>query len=192
MEEIWKDIKSYEGLYQVSNLGRIKSLKKIRRNGKGFYVQEEKLKTLQLWKEEGYYSIVLYKNDGGRTYHIHRLVAQAFIPNPENLPQVNHKDGNKSNNSVENLEWVTCSENVKHAYKKHLINHWAIGKFGKEHNFSKAVIQLDLQGNFINEYDSITQACEAMGVNAKNPSISYVCKGKQKTAYGYRWRYKED
>ena len=103
--EIWKDIEGYEGIYQVSNKGRIKS----------FYGVKEKILVTRT-KGHDYEKVLLSKNGVGKTFLIHRLVAKAFIPNPENKPEVNHIDGNKKNNCVENLEWMTCSENTKHAF----------------------------------------------------------------------------
>ena len=105
MEEIWKDIVGYEGLYQVSNFGRVKSLAKYK-NGNGgskFWRKERILKPANTGR--GYLMVVLIKEKKRTTYILHRLVAQAFIPNPNNLPQINHKDENKTNNVVSNLEW---------------------------------------------------------------------------------------
>ena len=112
MKEIWKDIKGYEGLYQVSNLGRVKSFNYMN-TGK------EKIKTLTLQKKHpmkqgGYLQTTLYKNKQTKTVVVHRLVAEAFIPNPDNLPQVNHKDHDKTNNCVDNLEWCTAKYNSNH------------------------------------------------------------------------------
>ena len=116
MEEIWKDIKGYEGLYQVSNLGNVKSLPKIRNTGllnaKSYKTKEKILKT----GGKRYEIVVLYKNKKPKTFPIHKLVAEYFLENPNNYYCVNHKDGNKLNNNIENLEWCTISENTKHAY----------------------------------------------------------------------------
>jgi hypothetical protein len=101
--EIWKDIPEWEGLYQVSNLGRVKSLRK-----------RIILKPLKLRK--GYLGVEFRESNKRKHFRVHRLVALVFIPNPENKPEVNHKDGIKSNNHVDNLEWCTASENVQHAY----------------------------------------------------------------------------
>lgn len=111
-EEIWKDITGYEGKYQVSSFGRVKSLEY--HNAKGI----KRCGILQpATDNSGYHRCALSKNNILKTYKVHRLVAIAFIPNPDNLPQINHKDGNKKNNNVENLEWCDNSHNQKHAYR---------------------------------------------------------------------------
>lgn len=118
--EIWKDIKDYEGIYQVSNLGRVKSIerKEINKLGIERMLKEKILKCLKVL---GYFHISLSKDSIVKQFKIHRLVAQVFIPNPENKPQVNHKNGIRHDNRVENLEWVTASENMKHAVKYNLL-----------------------------------------------------------------------
>ena len=115
MNEEWRDIKGYEGLYQVSNLGRVKSLPRERRNRQGYYYTKEKI-LKQTNTSTGYKKVELF-NGTRKSYKVHRLVAQAFLNNEYNKPQVNHKDGNKINNNVNNLEWVTGSKNIIHAYK---------------------------------------------------------------------------
>lgn len=116
IEEIWKDIEGYEGLYQISNLGRVKSLKRYSKykNSKRFI--NEKIIKLQKSKN-GYLRVELCKNNIKKKYLIHRLVGYAFLNNYDNNLEINHKDGNKQNNNVENLEWITRSENERHAYK---------------------------------------------------------------------------
>lgn len=114
MKEIWKDIKGYEGLYQVSNLGNVKSLAKIIHMKKYDKKTEDKILKLDLNKR-GYLYIALCKNAKYKKFRVNRLVAETFIPNPKNLPQVNHIDRNVLNNNVNNLEWCTNIENMKHA-----------------------------------------------------------------------------
>ena len=183
-KEIWKDIEGYEGLYQVSNFGKIKSLPKfINNNSKskkiGYYSKEKILKPF--YNPKGYLLIKLFKNNKNYTKKIHRLVAQAFVPNLNNLPQVNHKDGNKQNNKVNNLEWCTNKENQIHAWQHNLQKR----RIGKDNPLSKKVYQYDLIGNFIKEWNSIQEVEK----NLKISNISSVCYGKRKTAGGYIWRY---
>jgi hypothetical protein len=188
MEEIWKDITGYEGLYQVSNLGRIKSLKRIaeRKNSRCIKVGGIILKPSR--SNIGYLFVVPRKNGVPHTLYIHKLVANAFIPNPESKPQVNHINGVKTDNKVDNLEWCTQSENIKHSFKtlghkKHLI-----GKFSKEHPKSKTVCQFDLAGRFIKEWDSINDASNELNIDCS--SISKCCLKNRNKAGGYIWKYK--
>ena len=108
-QEVWKDIKGYEGLYQINNFGKVKSLKKYA--GRSF--RKEKILKEYIDKD-GYIKVILCKNNKTRFLSIHRLLAEAFIPNPNNFPQINHKDEDKSNNSLENLEWCTCKYNINY------------------------------------------------------------------------------
>ena len=120
MEEIWKDIQGYEGIYQISNKGRVKALKKkvhkIIKGKECYPSYKEKILKISNHNRNGYLKINITKDNVNKTCQIHRLVAKAFIPNPNNLPQVNHKNGIKTDNQAENLEWVTISENHKHAF----------------------------------------------------------------------------
>ena len=125
--EEWKDIKGYEGLYQVSNKGRIKALSKtttIRSNNNlngSKITRDEKIHHCQLQKD-GYIRTQLYKDNKRSTVKVHRLVAEAFLPNPDNLPQVNHKDEDKTNNRVENLEWCTNEYNINYSFAKEIFS----------------------------------------------------------------------
>lgn len=122
-KRIWRDIEGFEGLYQVSNTGQIRSL----RFGK--------TKILKVMADNrGYKSLSLYKNGKGKTYRVHRLVAQAFIPNPNNLPEVNHKDENKANNHVSNLEWISHKDNVNYGTRNKRTGESLKGKMAGENN----------------------------------------------------------
>lgn len=167
VQEVWKDIEGYEGLYQVSNLGRVKSFVKSR----------SKIKSLSNDKD-GYLLCVLHKFNKKRTFKVHRLVAMSFIPNPENKSQVNHKDGNKHNNIVDNLEWVTPVENMYHAR----IN-------GLRSSMYHGVSQYDLDGNLIQNFNSVTEAASFIG--GSRCCIVHCCTGRQLTAHGYVWKYSD-
>lgn len=188
-EEIWKDIKGYEKIYQISNLGRIKSLKRKNNYGKTI---KESIRILQINKY-GYNIITLWKNHIGITYQIHRLVADAFIPNPENKPQVNHIDGNKLNNNINNLQWCTCQENVIHRFKKlkQKGSRSMLGKFGANHNCSKKIYQIDtITYKILKKYNCITEAAKENNINIS--SISSCLRGRYKSAGGYIWRYVDE
>lgn len=195
LNEIWKDIKEYEGLYQISNLGKIKSLERISQHKTcygGLYKVKEKMLIPVEIKE--YKTVKLCKNGILKRFYLHRLVAETFIPNPLNKPEVNHKDGNKSNNIVENLEWMTHQENCKHRDDTGLrkapkgIKHYLYGKHIIINKSSqRKVCQYDLNKNFIREWESIAQAQRKLKIN----NVGYVCQGKRNKAGGYIWKYKE-
>lgn len=171
MNEIYKDVVGYEGKYQVSNLGNVKSLN-YRQTGK-----EKVMK--QTLIDNGYLQVDLYNNGKHKKYGVHRLVADAFLDNPNNYPQVNHKDENKQNNNVDNLEWATAQYNINYGTHGE--------RAGKTR--SKPVIQYDLQGNFIKSWNSATEIEKQLKISRTN--ICNCCNGKIKTAYGYKWRYAE-
>ena len=173
-DEVWKDIPGYEGLYQVSNLGKVKSLNK-------YHHKREQILKSRITKY-GYYETALCKNGKMKFIGTHRLVALAFIPNLLNKEQINHKDGNKLNNFVDNLEWCTSLENIHHAIRTGLEK-----VYGHENYNAKEVRQLDLDGNFIKKYKCLKYAQQETGI--KYTDISLVCHGKRKTAGGYKWEF---
>jgi hypothetical protein len=186
--EQWKDIKGFEGVYEISDLGRVKSLERYTNHYKGgLSLQKQFIKKSSIVK--GYLVNGLTKNGITKSLKTHRLVADAFIPNPENKPQVNHKKGNKKDNRFFMLEWSTNKENVKHAYKTGLHKGSHLGLKGIMNSKSKPVIQYDLNGVFIKEYDSISAASSQTNVFAQN--ISYACNGKYKQANGFLWKHKQ-
>lgn len=173
MKEIWKDIKGYEGLYQVSNLGNVKRIRFINIHSN---YPKEKMKSKKL-RKDGYYEIALYKNGKGKSIQIHRLVAKAFIKEIDGKEYVNHINGIKTDNRVENLEWVTASENKIHS----------INVLGKE---TKAVEQYTLDGKFVAKYMSIKQAGDKNNIRPSN--ISNVLAKRRKKTGGFIWKYAED
>lgn len=178
MKEIWKDIKNYEGKYQVSNLGRVKSLKRYKENYSKLQLVPEKI-LAQADNGNGYKFVSLWKDSKQKMYYIHRLVAETFIPNEHDLKQVNHKDGIKNNNSILNLEWCSCSENQKHAYKK---LKRITAKNNKHTSFK--VNKLDDKNNIIESYPSMREAERQNGY-----SNGVISKGIQKgyMTGGYYW-----
>lgn len=178
MNEVWKDIKGYEKLYQISSLGRVKKLTSSDSIGR---IKLTRIMSIQ--ENRGYLKIRLSKNNIRKNYLIHRLVAIAFISNLEDKIEVNHIDGNKLNNQVDNLEWVTSSENQLHAYKTGLDK--PTTKARNDYR-SKPVLQI-LNGNIINEFPSVGEAQRRTGFC--QGAISSCCRGHQKIAYGFVWKY---
>ena len=161
MEEIWRDIKGYEGKYMVSNLGRVKSLN-YRNTGKEGIMKGRD-------DGNGYLKVQLCKDGKVKNCRINRLVAMAFIPNPNNLPEVNHKDKIRTNNHMENLEWCTSQYNI-------------------EYSQAKAVIGINKVSGLILEFPSLMEASRQMGISQGN--ITMCCQGKKyKSAGGFYWHY---
>ena len=185
MKEIWKNIEGYEGLYQVSNLGNVKSLKFGPRNHAKQW--DEKLLKIGI-TNCGYCKVQLHKDGRSQMKYVHRLVAEAFLPNPQNKPQINHIDGDKTNNLLSNLEWCSPGENQSHAIAKGLRSlSPMVGKHGDKNPLSRSIIQCDLSGKPIRRWASISDAAEALGVNRS--SISNCLNGRHKTSCGFKWEY---
>lgn len=182
--EIWKDIVGFEGYYMVSSFGSVKSFdRRIQHNYGGKATRLGRL--LKLGVSHGYNYAYLSVNKTVKAFRVHRLVAEAFIPNPENRPQVNHKNGIKIDNKIENLEWSTSSENLQHAHSTGL-KLGTKGKVGKDNIKSIPIKQLDPKdGKVIKVWDSIGVASRETGYEISN--LIKCCKGRGKTAYGFRW-----
>ena len=174
MKEIWKDVPGFEG-YKVSNLGRVKSFRQKKKDGK----------LLKFYKCRLGYSLVWIRFNKKRIgKSVHRLVAEAFIPNPENKPEVNHKNLDKSDNRYINLEWCTRIENMKHAARAGVFDK----PKGYDSPYSKAVERYDLNGNYIDEFGSISEAFRNTGISIG--LISSACSGRRNMASGYIWKHK--
>ena len=181
MEEEWRDIEGYKCLYQVSNMGKVKSLN---------YKRTCKEKILKTGKNKnGYLRVILCKNNKHKKFLVHRLVATAFIDNPENKPNIDHINTIKDDNRAENLRWCTQKENIYNpiSRKRFLDNSPIAGKFGKDHYRSKKLLQFTKEGVFIREWDCAMDVKRDLGFN--NSHISACCSGKRKTAYNYKWKY---
>ena len=185
MTEEWKDIKDYEGLYQVSNCGRMMSLN-YRKTGKS--------KLMKLMKtKKGYLTVVFHKNGEYKKYLVHRLVAETFLENPDKLPQVNHKDEDKTNNFVflnkdgsvnkekSNLEWSTPKENSNHGTRNERIS--STNTNGK---LSKSILQLTLTGHLIREWVSMAE-CTRNGF--RQSAVCRCCRGEKPQYKGFKWCY---
>lgn len=172
--EEWMPVKGYEGMYEVSNIGRIRSLDRsvvskigVKKRVKGLVLKQANVR--------GYLGVSLAKDGVRKMTKVHRIVAEAFIPNPENKPQVNHKDGNKENNRVENLEWATALENQMHAIRTGLKT--GEGRFVSVTRSDGAV------------FSSLKSAAEATGCTIQD--VCNVCRGWHKTTRGFSFRYTE-
>lgn len=164
MREIWKPVDGFNGFYEVSDLGRIRSTNRLLKQRKN---------------NKGYFMVDLYKNNLRNQYLVHRLVAFAFVDNPQNYPCVNHKDENRENNKADNLEWCTQKYNMNYGSCPQRI--------GKANG--KGVIQYDKSGNVVGKYISIIFAERMTGIS--NGSIGDCLHGRRKTAGGYLWRYEK-
>ena len=184
MKEIWKDIKGYEGLYQASNLGRIKSLKHIRKNGtKKSFIQKERILKPAIQKESGYQFVVLCRDNNPKGYRVHRLIAETFLSNPNKYRCVNHKDENKANNNLNNLEWCTHKYNNNYGTKKERL------RKAHQKTQGRKINQYDLDGNFLKQWNCMMDAERQLKIKRASSGICSCCKNKIKSAHGYKWEY---
>lgn len=171
MQEIWKSVDGYDGLYQISNYGRIKS---------NYFGRTQLLKLHDI---KGYLCVYLFdKNHNKQKWYVHRLVALHFLLNPNNLPEVNHKDENKQNNYVGNLEWCDKKYNANYGSRNYKISLNNVSR--------RKVNQYDLNGNYIRTYDTIKEACELLGI--RSSGISNCCANRLRTSGGFIWKYFEE
>lgn len=180
-EEIWKPITGYEGLYEVSNKGRVKRLERdfVDSIGRKYHKKERILKSST--NSNGYLHVALSDSKGITRYlRVHRLVAESFIPNPDNKSQINHKDEVKTNNFVDNLEWMTAKENINYGTRNE--------RSAKAQ--SKSVTQYTKAGEIVKVWSSTHEAARQLGIRQGN--ISNVALGVNKTCGGFIWKYVED
>lgn len=175
MTEIWLPIENYENLYEVSNLGRVRRIESVVTNTNGIRRKFPGKILKPVANSSGYLFVKLSKNGISRVFLIHRLVASAFIPNPNNLPQVNHKDENKLNNTIFNLEWCSAKENIN----------YGTGIKRSSEKRSKQVLCVELNQIF----PSLTEAAKQLRLSVG--AISWVLTGRSKTAGGYHWEFAE-
>ena len=179
-KEIWKAIEGYEGLYEVSDRGRVRSLtrtieQRAREGSTSTHTYRGRILT-NGHNIKGYCHIVLHNGDGGTTFRVSRLVAQHFIPNPENKPQVNHLDGNLDNNVATNLEWATNIENQRHSWRE--LNRQQSGA-------EKRPVIAERKGEF-RYWSSINEPAK-YGIGASQ--VANTLAGRQNTCHGFHWRY---
>lgn len=172
MIEVWKDIPSYEGLYQASNLGRIKSF--ARNSTRGGVLK-------QVDRGVGYYKVTLCKGGKTKQFNVHSIIAAVFLPNPNNYKYVDHIDENRKNNRIDNLQWCTAKQNL---YFRDGVYRRAITRRGKD---KRVISQYSLAGKKIKEFKTLHEAAKAVNGQAQN--IWKVVKGKRLNAYGFNWRY---
>lgn len=170
--EVWKDIQGFENRYMVSNLGRIKSLK---------YRHHNKIEILKQENNHGYKRVCLFTKNGKRKhFKVHRLVALAFISNPNNYKEINHKDEDRTNNCATNLEWCDHTYNINYGTRTQKTRL----------KIMKPIIQYDKNYNYIKKFNSITEAEKEIEGNRAN--LIACMKGRIPTAYGYKWKYADE
>ena len=180
MEEVWKDIEGYEGLYQISNLGNVKSMN-YRGQGYEKNLTPKKNNYGRLWVE-------LRKDGEKKQFLIHRLVGFAFIPNPDNLPQINHMDENPQNNCVDNLEWCTGLYNVRYYFERHPgVARERKTPLRRKRKIDKPIAQMSITGEAIKIWRDVSTIVHETGYSQW--SITQCCDNNRHTAYGFKWQY---
>lgn len=188
--EIWRDIEGFIGWYQISTFGRVKTLSRKISNWSKFRISEEKIKVGNL-RKDGYIATTFCVDCKITMKKFHRLVGEAFLYNPENKIDINHLDGVRHNNMLNNLEWATRSENKLHGFRIGITKPTCLGRFGKAHHRSKPVYKIDaLSGNIIERYEGGMDASRKCGLDHK--AISKAARNENMEYMGYRWIYECD
>lgn len=178
--EEWRQIKGYEGLYEISNKGRVRSISRSVPVGSSFAFRNARIRKLNK-KQNGYYGLLLSKNHKNKNFLVHRLVADAFLPNPNDFPQINHKNEDKSDNRVENLEWCTEKYNSNYGTRMDRI------RKNNPKLKGKRVLCIDSFGKIINSYESI----QSVKKDGHNPALVHMCcVGSRHKHHGYIWKFK--
>lgn len=192
IDEIWKDIDEYQGLYQVSNLGRIKSLERTFYSGKEYHIRKtypEQTLVNRRYKT-GYLYVGLCKDGVVRKFKVHRLVAQAFIPNTDNKPYIDHINSIRDDNRVENLRWVDSTENMNNPHTQERISISKVGERNPMKQKQKPVIQIDPNtGHIVKEYAGCKSAARELGLDSG--VLSKCCRSNTRKYKGYIFKYKE-
>lgn len=186
MSEVWKPVKGYEGLYEVSNHGRIRSLDRMVRNRGGYAVKKGKIIRDAALSGGKYRKVSLWKDNKGKSVLVHRLVAEVFLPNPNSLLEINHKDENPQNNCVDNLEWCDRIYNARYGTS---IRRGAEKRKGVPVG-EQPILQFSKAGVLIARYDSALKAAKTIGGN--NSGICRCANGKVKTSYGFVWMWEHE
>lgn len=184
MEEIWKDVVGFEDYYQVSNLGNVRSKDREVNTWHGVILKRGRILKQSIGKN-GYYSVCFQVQNKKKSYSVHRMVAQAFIPNLDNMPYINHKDENKLNNNIENLEWCTAKYIINYGTCKERRNQTK----RETSNLFKVTMQYNLDGTFVKEWKSTKEIERELGFS--NQGVSACCRGIRKSFNGFIWKYKE-
>ena len=192
-QEIWKDIEGYEGKYQVSNYGRVKSLDRfIDKKGQSPAYLHERILSTKIHK--GYKTVCLYSNNKQKTFSVHRLIANTFIPNPNNFPHIDHINTIRADNRIENLRWVNRSMNMMNEITHKKRSEYWKEKTKKGENVwverkKRKVVAFDENYNIVYEFNTITEA--AKFINRSHANICVACKDIHKTCKGLHWQYVE-
>lgn len=185
-DELWADIEGYEGVYQISTLGNARSLSRVIKRKGGYFTLRGKY--LKAYKSDNCFYYTLSKNGASKHKKVHRLIAAAFILNPDKKPEINHIDNNPFNNNISNLEWCTHKENIKHRDKQGRGRVLQNQKHGTQHHFARPFYQLTKEGQVIKKWNYITEFIKS-NQYGNITTIWSVLNKKRPSAYGYRFAY---